>query len=86
MEENVNLEQANEESLQQEQLPLKENVVVKPESSLKAIIKSISQLSQSDRLTLYGRLEKLAYHDRDRFSGGLDSDAILFEQTIASLE
>jgi hypothetical protein len=57
----------------------------KKESPLKAIMKSISELSQADRLVLYGRLDKLAYHDRDRFSGGLDSDPAIFEQAINSL-
>ena len=54
-------------------------------SPLKAIMESISQLSQTDRLVLYGRLDKLAYHDRDRHSGGLESDPAIFEQAINSL-
>jgi hypothetical protein len=57
----------------------------KKASPLKEIVKNISELSQADRLVLYGRLDKLAYHDRDRFSGGLDSDPAIFEQAINSL-
>lgn len=63
-----------------------EPVVIENKLSPSAeIIKSIAALPQADRLVLYGRLDKLAYHDRDRFSGGLESDPAIFEQAANSL-
>jgi hypothetical protein len=57
----------------------------KKESPLKGIIKSISELSQKDRLVLYKRIDTLANHDKDRYSSGVDADPGIFEQAINSL-
>jgi hypothetical protein len=54
----------------------------KNESPLKPIIKSISQLSQADRLVFYNRINMLANHDKDRYSAGVDADPGIFEQAI----
>jgi hypothetical protein len=70
----------------EEQQPAEETKKTeKKESPLKGIIKSISELSQKDRLVLYKRIDGLANHDKDRYSSGVDADPGIFEQAINSL-
>jgi hypothetical protein len=49
------------------------------------VIKSIADLSQTDRLVLYNRLDLIINHDRDKASQGVDGGTHLFDEAINSL-
>jgi len=49
------------------------------------VLKSISNMSQVNRLVLYSRLDVIINHDREKASHGADGGTHLFEEAINSL-